>query len=98
MRRKNRAAYRDVFSFLRNLCPGMRPGLILTDFERALQAALKDVFPECIVQGCWFHYIRVRKCLNTILENYYQTFFSIIIISCFRRYCEIAPVAGSLPI
>lgn len=34
----------------------------MSDYERALRNAIREVFPECQLIGCWFHYcLAIRK-------------------------------------
>ncbi|RZF36448.1 hypothetical protein LSTR_LSTR009544 [Laodelphax striatellus] len=55
MKKKNVAAYRSLLSFLKNRTPELSPEVIITDFERALQQALREEFPRTNIVGCWFH-------------------------------------------
>lgn len=72
MTRKTRAAYTELLEFVRDL---VLPSLeditvhIVTDFERGLQAALKSVFPEAFVHGCWFHFSQVHILCISALSN-----------------------------
>ncbi|CAD6204225.1 GSCOCG00012678001-RA-CDS [Cotesia congregata] len=57
MTRKTTAAYRTALSHFKNqLAPHINPETIMTDFEIAEDIAIKDVFPEAIHIGCFFHY------------------------------------------
>lgn len=39
----------------------MQPNTIISDFEKAEQNALKIIFPQAEVIGCFFHYSKVIK-------------------------------------
>jgi MULE transposase domain len=47
--------YIEVFKRLRALFQ-LDPSMINTDFEAALTKALKDVFPNAKIHGCFFHF------------------------------------------
>jgi hypothetical protein len=55
MSSKSQASYVAVLRFLRNLVPD-RQRTVITDFERALQNAIRDQYPSATLKGCWFHY------------------------------------------
>ena len=38
----------------------MKPDIVMSDFEEALQAGLQAIFPEAEIKGCWFHFAQVR--------------------------------------
>jgi hypothetical protein len=38
----------------------MAPVTIMTDFERALQNALQETFPNAAIHGCFFHFGQVN--------------------------------------
>lgn len=60
MAKRTVSAYRDVFHKVMEVCPQWKPKNIMCDFESALHSALREVFPEVIVKGCWFHFAQVR--------------------------------------
>lgn len=39
----------------------IEPDKVISDFEKAQQKALKTVFPNAKVLGCFFHYSQVIK-------------------------------------
>ena len=61
MTSKTQSLYPAIFHKLRELVPAFRPTLIMTDFERALRAALTECFPGTRLAGCHFHY--AQECL-----------------------------------
>jgi len=56
MTSKLHGLYRKVFERVKELCPSFKPSYVNTDFEGALIKSIKNVFPNAVVNGCWFHY------------------------------------------
>ncbi|XP_043475792.1 uncharacterized protein LOC122507239 [Leptopilina heterotoma] len=56
MDRKSKEAYKAVFEEISRLIPEFIIDEAMTDYESALKAALRAVFPNIILHGCWFHY------------------------------------------
>lgn len=52
-------AYTAVFECIVRLIPEYEIQEVLTDYENALKTALRNVFPNIILHGCWFHYKQV---------------------------------------
>ena len=50
------------------------PRLVLLDFEKAAISAIKEVFPNCKVIGCYFHFIQAlwKNIQNKGLTNEYR--------------------------
>lgn len=63
--------YMEVFNFLVYLVPNLNPSLIVSDFEAALMAALRNVFPGARLLGCFWHYATVSS-----------TYFNIVLFFC----------------
>lgn len=61
MENKTVQAYRTILEFIKTCAPGLRPELIITDFERAIQQSVQEAFPESQVVGCWFHSANVSN-------------------------------------
>jgi hypothetical protein len=59
MTRKTCMAYTLVFRLLKKFCPGLNPDIIITDYEKAMRNALRRVFPNAALVGCYFHYSQV---------------------------------------
>lgn len=55
MEYKTEQAYRTVLEYIKTIAPDLRPQLIITDFERAIQNSVQEAFPDSQVVGCWFH-------------------------------------------
>ncbi|KAJ1518926.1 hypothetical protein ONE63_011468 [Megalurothrips usitatus] len=55
MSRKTKAAYKQMFSAVKQLLPGIRLKHVMTDFEKGLLAALREEFPASVLTGCLFH-------------------------------------------
>ncbi|KAK3909601.1 Elongation factor 4 [Frankliniella fusca] len=56
MRRRTEEAYTALFNYLRTIAPDLRPTRIHCDFERATINALRQLFPDCPIVGCLWHY------------------------------------------
>lgn len=62
------ADYQRFFALLKRFnCKGFRE--IVTDFETAIHKAVRAVYPEVRVRGCWFHYWHNLLKQNTRLEK-----------------------------
>lgn len=59
MERKTKLAYVAAFRELKNLLPGLAVTEAMIDYEKALRAALRLVFPGLTIHGCYFHYCQV---------------------------------------
>ena len=73
MESKSESNYIDIFCQLKTIisCQSLylSPDLIMVDFEKALQNALKQVFSDSKLQGCWFHFTQAlrRKAIKIVL-------------------------------
>lgn len=61
MAQKEKELYITVFQKIRELYPAWNVFNVMCDYEAALHAAVLEVFPQCTIRGCWFHYSQVRK-------------------------------------
>lgn len=50
----------DIFKFI-EVEFSLNPKEFMSDFEAGLRKALRQMYPEAVLNGCWFHY---RKCLR----------------------------------
>ncbi|XP_051176184.1 uncharacterized protein LOC127291231 [Leptopilina boulardi] len=68
-------AYTAVFECIVRLIPEYEIQEVLTDYENALKTALRNVFPNIILHGCWFHYKQalLRKALQLKLHALLKT-------------------------
>ena len=55
MQSKSEQNYDGVWARLKELCPGLSPTTVLTDFESAARNSLKRAFPNASLGGCFFH-------------------------------------------
>jgi hypothetical protein len=55
MKNKLKASYIMVFNKIRETCM-LSPSIVVVDFEIGVVSALNQVFPECQVNGCVFHF------------------------------------------
>ncbi|KAG0439758.1 hypothetical protein DMUE_2210 [Dictyocoela muelleri] len=56
MKNKSKMTYLNVFEFIKNEINREAPHMITIDFEMAAFLALKEVFTESKIQGCFFHF------------------------------------------
>ncbi|XP_076039036.1 uncharacterized protein LOC143024139 [Oratosquilla oratoria] len=54
---KQRSTYSKMFEMLKDLEPTLSPTSIICDFEHAAFTAMKEVFPEVEIKGCFFPFI-----------------------------------------
>ena len=65
MSKKSRVLYDLVMRRIVNIFEERFPGKelvvqnIMSDFERAIQGALTNIFPDATATGCYFHYSQV---------------------------------------
>lgn len=62
MTRKTTECYVDVFQYIEKTLFKLSPTEFMTDFEGGQRKALKMVYPNAVLRGCWFHYCAcIRK-------------------------------------
>lgn len=52
---KELQSYRRMWEAVRERIPGMNPTSVLTDFEHAAHGAVREIFPNADLTGCYFH-------------------------------------------
>lgn len=58
MTRRTSAAYIAVLREVRDHL-GLTPGNVMSDYEAPLQSAIRVIFPDAQMRGCWFHFTQV---------------------------------------
>lgn len=58
--------YKRILDALINLCPGLAPTTIMSDFEMASINAFESNFPEAEKKGCFFHF---NQCIFRQIQN-----------------------------
>lgn len=69
MSNKTAATYKMLLQYVKSeLAPGWDPEEFMTDFEKGLRKAIREVFPNATLNGCYFHYTQVLRhfYVNTI--------------------------------
>lgn len=62
MSRKTAHLYTKVFKYIEKKLFKMSPSSFMTDFELGMRKAIRDVYPNAILNGCWYHYCAaIRK-------------------------------------
>jgi transposase-like protein len=69
MSKKTKKAYVWVLNFIKKLSPQFDPQVVVTDYEKALRAAIASVFPNARLVGCHFHYSQVCVIFSAV-NNY----------------------------
>lgn len=47
----------------------LSPSSIMADYEASLRFAIKQVYPEVDLRGCWFHFAQVSHYTQYIVLN-----------------------------
>lgn len=58
MTRKTADCYIAVFKLIEEKLFKMQPAEMMTDFEDGMRLAIKRVWPDIVLRGCWFHFCR----------------------------------------
>ncbi|XP_066590560.1 uncharacterized protein [Prorops nasuta] len=76
MSRKSKVLYKQTFELIKaKIAPRMVPATFMSDYEVALQSAIKETFPNCEIKGCYFHLVhsitkKLKKLgIKTQIEN-----------------------------
>ena len=62
MTHKSAYSYKVIFKYLKELIETMKINFsfekvhIMTDFEHSLRKVIKEIYPKCFPEGCYFHY------------------------------------------
>lgn len=66
MTKRTTKAYREVFKYIENNIFQLKPTSFMTDFEKSMRNAIRNVYRKAKLHGCWFHYDRAiqRYCRN----------------------------------
>lgn len=60
MTHRNAQLYKEIFSFLRDEL-SLTPTKVMSDYERAIRLAVKDVWPRSSISGCNFHFCQALR-------------------------------------
>lgn len=75
MTKRTAKSYEALFRFIERKVFRLKPSEIITDFEGGLRKALKIVYPNIILRGCWFHYCQAirKKCRKLGLQSFFES-------------------------
>lgn len=77
--------YSALFAVIRNILPlNYDRTRFVTDYERALMNAVRQIFPNCDLLCCWFHYTQVipKHFVMTIPARYLFEIYMNVTVSC----------------
>lgn len=59
--------YKKVFDFVEKKLFPLNPAQFMTDFEAGLRKAINEIYPDAILNGCWYHFCAaVRRKLMSL--------------------------------
>ncbi|KAG0440788.1 hypothetical protein DMUE_1492 [Dictyocoela muelleri] len=75
LKNKTKEQYIKMFSLVKNILNQINLENIIVDYERSIHEALKDIFPNTIIHGCFFHWCQ-NIIKNLKLNGLYKTYKS----------------------
>lgn len=70
MKGRTQEAYNSLMRYIEENVCRLRPTSFMSDYETALRNALRYIFPECDVNGCYFHYCQAIKKNASKIPNF----------------------------
>lgn len=61
MSNKTEEAYIHMLQYLKSNIFDLQPTKIVTDYEKSLRNAIKNIYPTVQMVGCWFHYTNALR-------------------------------------
>lgn len=61
MSNRTTECYAAVLNFIESNVFELKPTAIITDFEAGMRKAIKTVYKDVVLRGCWFHYCQAIK-------------------------------------
>lgn len=58
MTRKSEAAYVELVGVMRTYTNNLRVRYVMADYEAALRNAVRRIYPNVVLRGCWFHFAK----------------------------------------
>ncbi len=56
MIKRDKKSYLNVFQKIKELSPNFMPEFCISDFEKASRQAFKEIWPDSVLSGCYFHF------------------------------------------
>lgn len=72
MTRKTQESYCSVFQYIEDNVCHLRPDSFMSDYETGMRNALRIVYPNIPVDGCWFHYCQAIKKKCSRIPNFFS--------------------------
>lgn len=71
---KSQSTYKHILQEICKLKSGLRPVTLIVDFESGFINAFQEIFPNCAIHGCYFHFCQcVWRCIQRVgLQSTYQ--------------------------
>lgn len=72
MSNRTTESYKSVFEYINENVISLGSSTIITDFERALRNAVKAVFCDVKILGCWFHHCQALRRMMASIPNLFH--------------------------
>lgn len=73
MATKTQAAYAALFRYIERHVCNLDPTAFMTDYETAMRKAIREVYPDCDTDGCFFHFkqavIRKTRSIRGLVQE-----------------------------
>lgn len=53
---KSTSLYEEVFKYIEEKIFQLKPSRFMADFEAGLRKAIKSIYPDATLHGCWYHF------------------------------------------
>lgn len=73
MTRKSEACYRSLFTYIRDHIFSMEGATIISDYEKGMRNALKNIFPMLLLFSCWFHFTQAVVKKGKSISKFFST-------------------------
>jgi len=70
MTRRTQVAYLPIMEMLKTQY-NIKVNSAMSDFEPALRNAIRQVYPDVILLGCWFHFLQVNIFLSEVFFKFF---------------------------
>lgn len=87
---KTTSTYKEMIQMVLDKIPEWRPESVTIDFEAAMVSALRDMFPNVTILGCFFHFSQAlwRKVQDVGLTTLYKDCEEVRTTNCAKMCCS----------